>query len=79
MNKIKKEKRNLNLLKRSSKIFALLTKRGGGGITLCLFVSLFDCLGFFLLKNKVLFKKYMFSLSNALQWIIELNNDLVSW
>lgn len=78
MNKIKKEKRNLNLLKRSSKILALLTKKGGG-ITLCLFVSLFDCLGFFLLKNKVLFKKYMFSLSNALQWIIELNNDLVSW
>lgn len=66
MNKIKKEKRNLNLLKRSSKILALLTK-GGGGITLCLFVSLFDCLGFFLLKNKVLFKKNMFSLSNALQ------------
>lgn len=60
MNKIKKEKRNLNLLKRSSKILALLTKKGGGGITLCLFVSLLDCLGFFLLKNKVLFKKICF-------------------
>lgn len=59
MNKIKKEKRNLNLLKRSSKILALLTKKGGG-ITLCLFVSLLDCLGFFLLKNKVLFKKICF-------------------
>lgn len=59
MNKIKKEKRNLNLLKRSSKILALLTKKGGG-ITLCLFVSLLDCLGFFLLKNKVLLKKICF-------------------
>lgn len=78
MNKIKKEKRNLNLLKRSSKILALLTKRGGGYYIMfvCFFVWLF---GFFLLKNKVLFKKNMFSLSNALQWIIELNNDLVSW
>lgn len=50
MNKIKKEKRNLNLLKRSSKILALLTKRGGGYYIMfvCFFVWLF---GFFSFKK----------------------------